>query len=61
VICLATVAGRFELQPRVCGNFTNNFAATFTVTNTVGSVTNYLDIGGATNMPARFYRVRLVP
>jgi len=40
---------------------TNNFTPIFTVTNTVGSVTNYLDIGAATNSPARYYRVRLVP
>ena len=40
---------------------TNNFATIFTVTNTGGSTTNYLDIGGATNFPARYYRVRLVP
>jgi hypothetical protein len=26
-----------------------------------GTVNNYLDIGGATNTPARYYRVRLVP
>jgi T5SS/PEP-CTERM-associated repeat protein len=25
------------------------------------STTNYLDVGGATNLPARYYRVRLVP
>ena len=40
---------------------TNNYAAIFTVTNTVGTTTNYLDVGAATNMPARYYRVRLVP
>lgn len=40
---------------------TNNFADIFIVTNTVGSVTNYLDLGAATNFPARYYRVRLVP
>jgi hypothetical protein len=40
---------------------TNNFAPIFTITNTVGSVTNYLDVGGATNKPSRYYRVRLVP
>jgi hypothetical protein len=40
---------------------TNNFTAIFAVTNTVGTTTNYLDIGGATNTPSRFYRVRLVP
>jgi hypothetical protein len=40
---------------------TNNFVDIFTVTNTVGSTTNYLDSGAATNKPARYYRVRLVP
>jgi T5SS/PEP-CTERM-associated repeat protein len=39
----------------------NDFTAIFAVTNTLGSVTNYLDIGGATNTPSRYYRVRLVP
>ena len=43
------------------GSFTDNFFDIFTVTNTVGSVTNYLDLGAATNFPARYYRVRLVP
>jgi hypothetical protein len=43
------------------GSFSNNFTDIFTVTNTVGSVTNYLDAGAATNFPSRFYRVRLVP
>jgi hypothetical protein len=40
---------------------TNAFAPIFTVTNTVGTITNFLDVGGATNQVARFYRVRLVP
>ena len=40
---------------------TNGFADLFAVTNTVGTVTNYLDAGAATNFPSRFYRVRLVP
>jgi len=39
----------------------DNFADIFTVTNTVGTTTNYLDVGAATNFPARFYRIRLVP
>ena len=43
------------------GHYTNSFASIFTVTNTVGTVTNYLDVGAATNFPARYYRVRLVP
>lgn len=43
------------------GNYSNNFADLFTVTNTIGTVTNYLDGGAKTNAPARYYRVRLVP
>jgi hypothetical protein len=36
-------------------------AVIFTATNTVGTTTNYLDVGAATNVPAFYYRVRLVP
>ncbi len=43
------------------GSYSNNFIDLFVVTNTVGSVTNYLDTGAATNAPSRYYRVRLVP
>jgi len=43
------------------GYSTNNFADIFTITNTVGTTTNYLDTGAATNVPARYYRVRLIP
>lgn len=49
------------LQRSTAGNYTNDFTDIFTVTNTVGTVTNYLDVGAATNTPAGFYRVRLVP
>jgi hypothetical protein len=43
------------------GYATNNFTDIFTVTNTIGTITNYLDVGGATNQAARYYRVQLVP
>jgi chitodextrinase len=43
------------------GGFSNNFTDIFTVTNTISTVTNYLDAGAATNFPARYYRVRLLP
>ena len=45
------------------GYTTNGFIDIFVVTNNsaAGTVTNYLDVGGATNVPARYYRVRLVP
>jgi PKD repeat protein len=39
---------------------TNRFTNVFTLL-TVGSVTNYLDVGAATNGSARYYRVRLGP
>jgi hypothetical protein len=46
----------------VSGNYsTNNFANIFIVTNTVTTSTNYTEVGAATNIPSRFYRVRLVP
>jgi hypothetical protein len=42
---------------------TNIFTDLFTVTNntTAGTLTNYLDIGAATNKPSRYYRARLSP
>ncbi len=45
------------------GYSTNGFKDIFIVTNntTVGTVTNFFDIGAATNKPARYYRARLVP
>jgi hypothetical protein len=44
-----------------CGGYSNNFIDLFGVTNTAGTTINYLDDGAATNFPARYYRVRLVP
>jgi hypothetical protein len=42
---------------------TNGFVDIFIVTNNtiVGSLTNYLDIGAATNKPSRYYRARVSP
>jgi PKD repeat protein len=40
---------------------TNGFADLVIITNTVGTVTNGTDVGGATSSAARYYRVRLVP
>jgi hypothetical protein len=55
--------GALQVAPGVVGGGynTNNFANLFTVTDTVGSVTNYLDVGGATNVTLHHYRVRIVP
>jgi T5SS/PEP-CTERM-associated repeat protein len=43
----------------VDGSYSNNFADIFVVNGSV--ITNYLDVGAATNSPSRYYRVRLVP
>ena len=43
------------------GYSTNGFTDIFIITNntTIGTITNYLDLGGATNTPSRYYRARL--
>jgi hypothetical protein len=43
------------------GGYTSNYSDLFIVTNALGTVTNYLDLGAATNNPARYYRARLLP
>ena len=43
------------------GGYSSSFSDLFVVTNTVGTATNYLDAGAATNTPSRYYRIRLVP
>jgi hypothetical protein len=49
-----------ERTAGAAGSFTNDFTG---ITNivTTGASTNVLDLGAATNGPAFFYRVRLVP
>jgi len=41
------------------GSFSTNFVDIFTLTNTTGNVTNYVDPGAATNFPNAYYRVRV--
>ena len=54
--------GRTNALQAATGSYnTSSFGDIFIVTNTVGTVTNYLDVGAATIGPARHYRVRLVP
>ena len=49
----------------VNGSYTNNFvdlpASQTVIPGSGDSTTNYVDVGGATNTPARYYRIRLVP
>jgi uncharacterized repeat protein (TIGR03803 family) len=40
------------------GNYTNNFMDLSGLIIMTGTTTNYLDVGGATNTPSRYYRVR---
>ena len=56
-----TSFGKTNALERTAGSLTNFFTGIFTVTNTVGPSTNYLDAGAATNVPAFYYRIRLVP
>jgi len=39
----------------------NSVQPEYCISHTGDVTTNYLDVGGATNGPVRFYRVRLVP
>jgi hypothetical protein len=46
------------------GSYSTNFldlSPLIIITGSGDTVTNYLDSGGATNVPSRYYRVRLAP
>jgi len=50
--------------PPAGGNYTNGFmdlSPMIPVPGAALGTTNYLDVGGATNFPARYYRIRLLP
>jgi T5SS/PEP-CTERM-associated repeat protein len=49
------------LERSIAGNISTNFVPIYSVTNTTGTPLSFTDLGAATNFPARFYRVRLVP
>jgi len=57
-ICFTNVLQRSTGDPNDSFD-TNTFADIFTVTNTVGNTTNYLDAGALTNFSASYYRVRV--
>lgn len=65
-----TVGGHTNIVQATAGDVggsysTNGFAdipASQTIVSGSGdTTTNYVDVGGATNTPSRFYRIRLVP
>ena len=49
-----------ETASSLSGSY-SNLSANILISGSGDTTTNYLDIGGVTNAPARFYRVRLVP
>jgi len=66
-IAWATVGGKTNVVQVTAGGasgsyVTNliNLSGLFIISGSGDTATNYLDLGGATNRPARFYRVRLV-
>jgi hypothetical protein len=51
-------------QGDAAGNYTNLFddvSGLVIIPGSGDATTNYTDSGGATNIPSRFYRIRLVP
>ena len=63
-----TVGGRTNVVQATSGNAGGSYSNNFTDLSSIivaagGDLTNttYLDVGGATNIPSRYYRVRLVP
>src|SRR5205807_2318799 len=62
VVTWATAAGRTNaLQYASGASYSTNFTDLVIITNTTTIITNATDFSGATNVPSRFYRVRLVP
>ena len=50
-----------QISTDAAGIFSTNLSPNFIITGSSDTTTNYLDVGGFTNAPVRFYRVRLVP
>ena len=47
--------------PPAVGNYTNNFVNLSSAMIVTSPFTNFTDVGGATNVPARYYRIRSGP
>jgi hypothetical protein len=63
MIAWATTAGGTNVV-QATTNLLAGFAdisSNILITGTGATITNYLDIGAATNWPVRFYRVRTAP
>ncbi len=62
-IAWATVGGKTNVVQVNNGPSTNYFdlSGPISISGSGDTTTNYLDVGGATNFPSRYYRIRLVP
>lgn len=63
-----TAGGRTNIVQATSGDVNGNYTANFTdltapiaITGSGDVTNNYVDVGGATNSPGRYYRVRLAP
>jgi polygalacturonase len=64
VVTWRTVGGHTNAVQVTSGNYNTNFtdlSGSIVITGSGDQTTNYTDGGGATNVPARYYRVRLLP
>jgi hypothetical protein len=59
-----TYGGRTNAVQAVTGRYATNFvnvSGSIIIAGSGQTVTNYSDLNGATNLPSRFYRIRLIP
>jgi PKD repeat protein len=68
VVTWATAGGTTNVVQSTAGDGNGGYSTNFTdlsgliiITGSGDTSTNYTDVGGATNSPARYYRVRLAP
>jgi PKD repeat protein len=54
-------SGRTNVLQVALDSPAGDFANLFTISNTIGTVTDYVHIGAVTSSPSRYYRVRLSP
>ena len=63
VVTWRTAGGRtnvIQAMSELSGSY-SNLSPNIVIVGSGDATTNYLDVGGATNQPSRFYRICLVP
>jgi hypothetical protein len=61
VCCIGATTNVVRATAGKAGNYSNNFVGLSPIIVAVGgdlTNANYVDVGGATNVPTRYYRVR---